>query len=126
MKGMSGIGISFGLDRIELVLSELDLFPPEIHTSIDLFVVHFNMEMMTALLPYINELRRSGKRVYVYPAAARLKKQLGMANQLNTPFALIMGEDEWEEKKCIVKNLNTGNQKAFQLKNLNWDIIQRC
>lgn len=126
MKGMSGIGISFGLDRIELVLSELDLFPPEIHTSIDLFVVHFNMEMMTALLPYINELRRSGKRVYVYPAAARLKKQLGMANQLKTPFALIMGEDEWKEKKCIVKNLNTGNQKVVQLKNLNWDFVQSC
>ena len=126
MKGMSGIGISFGLDRIELVLSELDLFPSEIHTSIDLFVVHFNMEMMTALLPYINELRRSGKRVYVYPTAARLKKQLGMANQLKIPFALIMGEDEWKGEKCIVKNLNTGSQKTVQLKNLNWDVIQIC
>ena len=88
--------------------------------------MYFNMEMMTALLPYINELRRSGKRVYVYPAAARLKKQLGMANQLKTPFALIMGEDEWKEKKCIVKNLNTGNQKVVQLKNLNWDFVQSC
>ena len=119
MKGTSGIGISFGLDRIELVLSELDLFPPEIHTSIDLFVVHFNMEMMIALLPYINELRKSGKRVFVYPTDSRLKKQLGMANQLKIPFALIMGEDEWMKEKCIIKNLNTGSQKAVQLKRIN-------
>ena len=82
--------------------------------------------MMTALLPNINELRRSGKRVYVYPTADRLKKQLGMANQLNTPFALIMGEDEWKEEKCIVKNLNTGSQKEVELKSLNWYNIQSC
>ena len=126
MRGTSGIGISFGLDRIELVLSELDLFPPEIHTSIDLFVVHFNIEMMTALLPFINDLRRSGKRVFVYPTETRLKKQLGMANQLKIPFALIMGEDEWKKEKCVVKNLDTGSQKEVQLKSLNWDIIQSC
>ncbi|GIR17886.1 MAG: hypothetical protein CM15mP32_0730 [Flavobacteriaceae bacterium] len=49
-----------------------------------------------------------------------------MANQLKIPFALIMGEDEWKKEKSIVKNLNTGSQKAVQLKNLNWDIIQSC
>ena len=49
-----------------------------------------------------------------------------MANQLKTPYALIMGEDEWKGEKCIVKNLNTGSQKTVQLKNLNWDVIQIC
>jgi len=62
----------------------------------------------------------------VYPTADRLKKQLGMANQLNTPFALIMGEDEWKEKKCIVKNLDSGNQSLLKLESLNWDALQSC
>ena len=49
-----------------------------------------------------------------------------MANQLKTPFALFMGEDEWKEEKCIIKNLDTGSQEEVQLKNLNWGIIQSC
>ena len=64
--------------------------------------------------------------MFVYPTETRLKKQLGMANQLKIPFALIMGEDEWKKEKCIVKNLNTGSQKAVQLKSLNWKNIQGC
>ena len=103
MKDMSGIGISFGLDRIELVLSELDLFPPALHTSIDVLVVNFSMELITALFPYISELRNQGKRVFVYPSATKLKKQLGLANQLRIPYALIMGELEWKEKSCTLK-----------------------
>lgn len=124
MKDMSGIGISFGLDRIELVLSELDLFPPALHTSIDVMVVNFSMEMITALFPYISELRKQGKRVFVYPSAAKLKKQLGLANQLQIPRALIMGDIEWKEKSCTLKDLRTGEQSTIPLDRLaqhNWD-----
>ena len=124
MKDMSGIGISFGLDRIELVLSELDLFPPALHTSIDVLVVNFSMELITALFPYISELRNQGKRVFVYPSATKLKKQLGLANQLRIPYALIMGELEWKEKSCTLKNLHSGEQSKIRLNYLtqyNWD-----
>ena len=124
MKDMSGIGISFGLDRIELVLSELDLFPPTLYTSIDVMVVNFSIDMITSLIPYINELRKQGKRVFVYPSAAKLKKQLGLANQLQIPYALIMGEEEWKDQSCTLKDLNTGEQSLIPLARLtqhNWD-----
>ena len=124
MKDMSGIGISFGLDRIELVLSELDLFPPTLYNSIDVMVVNFSMDMITSLIPYINELRKQGKRVFVYPSAAKLKKQLGLANQLQIPYALIMGEEEWKDQSCTLKDLNTGEQSLIPLARLtqhNWN-----
>jgi len=124
MKDMSGIGISFGLDRIDLVLSELDLFPPALHTSIDIMVVNFSMEMITVLFPHINKLRKQGKRVLVYPSAAKLKKQLGLANQLQISHALIMGESEWKEQICTLKDLRKGEQSIIPLGRLtqhNWD-----
>ena len=124
VKDMSGIGISFGLDRIELVLSELDLFPPALHTSIDVLVVNFSVEMITTLFPYISELRKQGKRVFVYPSAAKLKKQLGLANQLQIPHALMMGESEWKEQSCTLKDLRTGEQSTIPLDSLtqySWD-----
>jgi histidyl-tRNA synthetase len=124
MKDMSGIGISFGLDRIELVLSELDLFPSSLYTCVDVLVVNFSMELMTALFPYIGELRKQGKRVFVYPSPSRLKKQLGLANQLHIPHALIMGEQEWKDQSCTLKDLRTGEQSTIPLKNLmkySWD-----
>ena len=124
MKDMSGIGISFGLDRIELVLSELDLFPPTLYTSIDVMAVNFSIDMITSLIPYINELRKQGKRIFVYPSAAKLKKQLGLANQLQIPHALIMGESEWKAQSCTLKDLRTGEQSTIPLDGLtqySWD-----
>ena len=124
MKDMSGIGISFGLDRIELVLSELDLYPSSLYTSVDVLVVNFSMELMTALFPYIGELRKQGKRVFVYPSPSKLKKQLGLANQLHIPHALIMGEQEWKDQSCTLKDLRTGEQSTIPLKGLtkySWD-----
>jgi histidyl-tRNA synthetase len=107
-----------------LVLSELDLFPPALHTSIDVLVVNFSMEMITNLFPYISELRKQGKRVFVYPSAAKLKKQLGLANQLQIPHALIMGDSEWKEKSCTLKDLRIGEQSTIPLNRLtqhHWD-----
>ena len=124
MKDMSGIGISFGLDRIELVLYELDLFPPALHTSIDVLVVNFSVEMTTSLLPYISELRKQGKRIFVYPSSSKLKKQLSLANQLQIPYALIIGESEWKDQSCTIKDLRTGEQSIIPLDALmqySWD-----
>ena len=124
MKDMSGIGISFGLERIGLVLSELNLFPPDMHILIDVLVVNFSNDTTTALFPFISKLRKQGKRVFVYPSAAKLKKQLGFANQLQIPYALIMGELEWKAQSCILKNLHSGEQSTIHLNDLtehNWD-----
>jgi histidyl-tRNA synthetase len=118
MKDTSGIGISFGLDRIYIVLDELDLFPKELRTAIDIIVVNFDTKILTSLMPYVNALRDNGKRVLVYPHEARLKKQLSLANQLKIPQAIIVGETEWNEKSCIIKNLDTGEQRTMLLDDL--------
>lgn len=118
MKDTSGIGISFGLDRIYIVLDELDLFPKELRTAIDIIVVNFYTKILTSLMPYVNALRDNGKRVLVYPHEARLKKQLSLANQLKIPQAIIVGETEWNEKSCIIKNLDTGEQRTMLLDDL--------
>ena len=98
-----------------MVLSELDLFPPALHTSIDVLVVNFSVEMTTSLFPYISELRKQGKRIFVYPSAAKLKKQLSLANQLQIPYALIIGESEWKDQSCKIKDLRTGEQSIIPL-----------
>lgn len=118
MKGMSGIGISFGLDRIELVLSELGLFPPNLNNLIDILIVNFSMELTTSLFPYVEQLRKLGKRVFVYPNSTKIKKQLSFANQQKITYALIMGIDEWKDQMCTLKDLRSGIQLKIELENL--------
>ena len=115
MKGMSGIGISFGLDRIELVLSELGLFPPNLNNLIDILIVNFSMELTTSLFPYVEQLRKLGKRVFVYPNSTKIKKQLSFANQQKITYALIMGIDEWKDQMCTLKDLRSGIQLKIEL-----------
>ena len=82
------------------------------------------MEMIKALFPYISELRKQGKRVFVYPFDAKLKKQLGLANQLQIPYALIMGDEEWKDQSCTLKDLRSGEQSTIALDRLtqySWD-----
>ena len=105
-----------------MVLSELDLFHL-LHTN-DVLVVNFSMEMIADLFPHINELRKQGIRVLVYPSAAKLKKQLGLANQLKISHALIMGKSEWNEQSCTLKDLRSGEQSTIPLDRLtqhNWN-----
>ena len=118
MKGMSGIGISFGLDRIELVLSELGLFPHNLNSLIDILIVNFSMELTTSLFPYVKQLRKLGKRVFVYPNSTKIKKQLSFANQQKIKYALIMGIDEWKDQMCTLKDLRSGIQLKIELENL--------
>ena len=118
MKGMSGIGISFGLDRIELVLSELGLFPHNLNSLIDILIVNFSMELTTSLFPYVKQLRNLGKRVFVYPNSTKIKKQLSFANQQKISYALIMGIDEWKDQMCLLKDLRSGIQLKIELENL--------
>lgn len=115
---MSGIGISFGLDRIYLVLEQLNLFPSSIESSIDVLVLNFGESTTFEILPLINLLRDQGMRVSLYPNAAKIKKQFSYADKNNAQFVLLYGEEESLRKEVVIKNMKTGNQQIIAFKNV--------
>lgn len=117
LKNMSGVGISFGLDRIYLVVEELGLFPETVTaTSKALFINYGEKEAFYALKA-IKELRKSGIKVELYPDAAKVGKQFQHADKRNIPFAVIVGDVEMEANQYALKNLATGEQ-------VNLDILE--
>ncbi len=118
MKDMSGIGISFGLDRICLLMEKLKLFPSSLDASLDILVLNFGNDIVLDLLPYIDQLRASNLRVMIYPDHVKLKKQLTYADQLGVPNVLIYGTEEKELNSIIVKNMDTHTQKKIFLTQL--------
>jgi histidyl-tRNA synthetase len=110
LKNMSGVGISFGLDRIYLVLEESGLFPETVtETTKALFMNYGNRESFYAM-EAISKLRQAGIKVELYPDASKLDKQFKHADKRGIPFAVIAGESEMEEKVFGLKNLQTGEQ----------------
>ena len=110
LKNMSGVGVSFGLDRIYLVVEELGLFPDTVTaTSRALFVNYGEIEAFYALKA-IKELRNSGIKVELYPDAAKVGKQFQHADKRNIPFAVLVGDLEMEANQYSLKNLATGEQ----------------
>ncbi|MGD1998417.1 MAG: histidine--tRNA ligase [Flavobacteriaceae bacterium] len=118
LSDMSGIGVSFGLDRLYLVLEELRLFPSHLASPIHLMVVQFDQEMITQLMPFLNRLRSSGVNITVYPNSARLKKQFHYADKLGIPYVLTVGSEEFEKGQGVLKNMLTGTQKTISLEAL--------
>ncbi|MDG1761141.1 MAG: histidine--tRNA ligase [Flavobacteriaceae bacterium] len=118
LSNMSGIGISFGLDRIYLVLEQLNLFPSSIESSIDVLVLNFGESTTFEILPLINLLRDQGMRVSLYPNAAKIKKQFSYADKNNVQFVLMYGEEESLRKEVVIKNMKTGNQQIIAFKNV--------
>ena len=118
LSNMSGIGISFGLDRIYLVLEQLNLFPSSIESSIDVLVLNFGESTTFEILPLINLLRDQGIRVSLYPNAAKIKKQFSYADKNNVQFVLMYGEEESLRKEVVIKNMKTGNQQIIAFKNV--------
>jgi histidyl-tRNA synthetase len=118
LSNMSGIGISFGLDRIYLVLEQLNLFPSSIESSIDVLVLNFGESTTFEILPLINLLRDQGMRVSLYPNAAKIKKQFSYADKNNAQFVLMYGEEESLRKEVVIKNMKTGNQQIIAFKNV--------
>lgn len=115
LKGISGVGISFGADRIFDVLNQLNLYPKEtINGSKVLFTNLGEKEMMYSL-PILSTLRKAGINAEIYPDNSKLKKQMNYANNKNIPFVVIIGETEMNENKIMFKNMQTGGQELISL-----------
>lgn len=110
LKNVSGVGISFGLDRIYLVLEELDLFPETITDKVDVLCINFGEKEALASMKLIKVLREAGKSAELYPDNAKMKKQMNYANKRNIPYVIIIGGNELENNTCVVKNMNDGTQ----------------
>ncbi|WP_046755389.1 histidine--tRNA ligase [Kordia jejudonensis] len=110
LKNVSGVGISFGLDRIYLVLEELDLFPETVSDKVDVLCINFGEKEALASMKLIKILREAGKSAELYPDAAKMKKQMNYANKRDIPYVIIIGGNELENNTCIVKNMKSGTQ----------------
>ena len=110
MSGMSGVGISFGADRIYDVLNQLDLYPKEAVNATQLLFVNFGDKEAAYCLPVLSQVRDAGIRAEIYPDSAKMKKQMSYANDKNIPFVAIVGENEMNEGKLTLKNMTIGEQ----------------
>ena len=110
MEGMSGVGISFGADRIYDVLNQLDLYPKEAVNGTQLLFVNFGEAEAAYVLPVLAQVRAAGIRAEIYPDAAKMKKQMSYANAKTVPFVAIVGENEMKEGKVMLKNMTSGEQ----------------
>tara|TARA_B100001093_G_scaffold468292_1_gene488149 strand:+ start:577 stop:1950 length:1374 start_codon:yes stop_codon:yes gene_type:complete len=123
VKNMSGIGVSFGFDRLYLVLEELDLFPININLNTEVLFVNLGNESVDIALNNINKLRSKGVISEIYPSNIKLSKQLNYANKKKIPFVVIIGDDEIKNKKITLKNMITGEQDQILLSQLEKSII---
>ncbi|WP_308778493.1 histidine--tRNA ligase [uncultured Bacteroides sp.] len=110
MDGMSGVGISFGADRIYDVLNQLDLYPKESVNATQLLFVNFGEAEAAYVLPVLAKVRAAGIRAEIYPDSTKMKKQMSYANSKMIPFVAIVGEDEMKEGKLTLKNMGNGEQ----------------
>ena len=115
LKNMSGVGISFGLDRIYLVLEELDLFPDTVTTKPQALFLNFGQNEAIYALQSISQLRSAGVRVELYPDASKLDKQFKYAEKKGIPFVVLVGEEEMKNREFKLKNLATGEQRTVTL-----------
>ncbi len=113
MPGVSGVGISFGADRIYDVLTELNLYPADLQTTTELLFVSFGEAELRYALTWAKALRTKGLRIEVYPEPAKMKKQMGYADAKQIPFVAIVGGDEMAAGKVMLKNMTTGEQQLM-------------
>ncbi len=110
MPGLSGVGISFGADRIYDVMSELYAFPINVKTSTKVLFINFGEEEEKYCLPFVNQLRRADVATELYPEAAKLKKQFSYADAKGIPYVVIAGTDEMNSTKLKLKNMTSGEE----------------
>ncbi|NND14699.1 MAG: histidine--tRNA ligase [Eudoraea sp.] len=115
LKGVSGVGISFGLDRIYLVLEELGLFPKEIDQTLDVLCINFGREEAMQSFKLIKKLRDKGVKADLYPQKAKMQKQMKYANNRQVPYVVLIGEEELNQGVFVVKDMVKGTQKTYQL-----------
>ena len=110
MPGLSGVGISFGADRIYDVLNQLDLYPKEAVNTTQLLFINFGERETAYCLPIAAKARKAGIRTEVFPDSVKMKKQMSYANQKQIPFVALAGDNEIAEGKVTLKNMTTGEQ----------------
>lgn len=118
MKDVSGVGISFGLDRIYLVLEELHLFPETISKTVEVLFINFGDAEALFCLKAIKTLRGKGINAELYPDAAKMKKQMNHANKRQIPFVVLVGDKEMQGNSFTLKNMETGEQETLSLEAL--------
>ena len=118
MPGLSGVGISFGADRIFDVLNQLDLYPKEAVNATQLLFVNFGEAETDFCLPILAQARAAGIRAEIFPDASKMKKQMSYANAKQIPFVAIVGESEMAEGKVNLKNMTTGEQQMVTAEEL--------
>ena len=122
LKGLSGVGISFGADRIYDVMSELDLFPKELDRTLDLLFVNFGMDEAKHGLKLVQQVRNLGLAAELYPSTAKLQKQLKYANDRKVPYVVIIGAEEAAAGMLSLKNMETGAQEQLS----SADFLTKC
>lgn len=115
LQGVSGVGISFGADRIFDVLNQLDLYPKDSIQNTKVLFVNFGEKEEAFILPIINQLRIANIATEIYPESAKMKKQMSYADSNKIPFVAIVGENEMIENKIMLKNMHTGEQQLFDI-----------
>ncbi len=118
MEGVSGVGISFGADRIYDVLNQLNLYPETSAEQTQILFVSFGEKELAYCLPWANELRSRGINVEIYPEPAKMKKQMSYADSKGIPFVAIVGETEMLANKVMLKDMKTGEQKLVTIEEI--------
>ncbi len=115
LKGVSGVGVSFGADRIYDVMEELDVFPKEVSQTLDLLFIAFDEDTHAHAFDCLNKVRAAGIASELYPAPVKLQKQMKYANSRRVPFVALVGSQEMEENVVALKNMETGEQEKINL-----------
>lgn len=115
LKGVSGVGISFGADRIYDVMDELKLFPESVQTGTKVLLVHFDEASLLFALPLVQQIRAEGIPAEVYPAVEKIKKQMKYADDKNIPFVVLIGETEMKTGNLTLKNMLSGEQESLTI-----------
>ncbi len=118
LNNVSGVGISFGIDRIYLVIEELNLFPKDLGTSTQVMFTNFGNDEANYCLPLLKQLRESGISAELYPSNSKMKKQLTYANNKGIQFVVMVGEDEIKSGVLLIKNMQSGEQSNLSIANL--------
>ena len=118
MAGVSGVGISFGADRIFDVLNQLELYPKEAVNGTQLLFINFGEKEAAFSMSILSKARAAGIRAEIFPDAAKMKKQMSYANVKNIPFVAIVGENEMNEGKAMLKNMESGEQQLVTAEEL--------
>lgn len=125
MKNMSGVGISFGFDRIYLVLEELNLFPASVQNQTQVLFLNFGEATALKANQLIAHLRENGIRSEFYPDAVKMKKQLSYANQKQIPWVVMIGEEEYAREEGVLKNMESGEQEVQPLSILSKILLEK-